>query len=62
MAALALESYLAGVDPAAARTVTALDEAIRAAHPGFDVAIKYKILTYALAGDWRTWVCAVPGT
>lgn len=55
----ALEAYLAGVDPAAAPVVVALDEAIRDAHPGFDVAIKYRILMYALDGDWRTWVCAI---
>ena len=53
------ETYLAGVDPVAAPVVVALDRAIRAAHPGFDVAIRYRILLYALDGDWRTWVCAV---
>ena len=58
----ALDTYLAGVDPAAAPLVVALDEAIRKAHPGFDVAIKYKILMYALRGDWRTWVCAIDAT
>lgn len=55
----ALETYLADVDPAAAPAVRALDAAIRAAHPDFDVAIKYRLLMYALAGDWRHWVCAV---
>ncbi len=58
----ALDTYLAGVDPAAAPLVVALDEAIRKAQPGFDVAIKYKILMYALRGDWRTWVCAIDAT
>ena len=52
-------TYLAGVDPAAAPVVVALDEAIRDAHAGFDVAIKYRILMYTLGGDWRTWVCAI---
>jgi hypothetical protein len=55
----ALETYLGGVDPAAAPLVLALDGVIREAHPGFDVAIKYRILMYALHGDWRTWVCAI---
>jgi hypothetical protein len=55
----ALKTYLTGVEPAAAPLVTALDNAIGKAHPGFDVAIKYKILLYALGGDWRTWVCAI---
>jgi hypothetical protein len=58
----ALETYLVGVDAAATPLVVALDEAIRKAHPGFDVAIKYRILMYALRGDWRTWVCAIDAT
>jgi hypothetical protein len=58
----ALETYLAGVDVAAAPLVVALDQAARKAHPDFDVAIKYKILMYALHGDWRTWVCAIDAT
>ena len=59
MTSSALDAYLAGVDPAARPLVVALDEAIRAAHPGFDVAVKYRILMYALGGDWRRWVCAI---
>ena len=57
-----LETYLVGVDAAATPLVVALDEAIRKAHPGFDVAIKYRILMYALRRDWRTWVCAIDAT
>jgi hypothetical protein len=55
----ALETYLAGVDAAAAPLVVALDRAVRKANPGFDVTIKYGILMYALRGDWRTWICAI---
>jgi hypothetical protein len=55
----AFEAYLAGVDAPAAPLVVALDKAVRKAYPDFDVAIKYKILTYALHSDWRTWVCAI---
>lgn len=58
----ALQTYLAGIDPAAAPLVVALDEAIRKAQPDFDVAIKYKMLMYALRGDWGTWVCAIDAT
>jgi len=58
----ALETYLAGVDPGAAPLVIALDDAITTAHPGFDVAIKYGLLMYALERDWRTWVCAIGTT
>jgi hypothetical protein len=55
----ALDAYIAGSTPEAARLVEELDEAIRAEHSGFDVAIKYHILTYAIDRDWRRWVCAV---
>jgi hypothetical protein len=58
----ALETYLAGADPAAAPLVTSLDEIIRTAGPELDVAIKYGILMYGLNGDWRTWVCALQAT
>jgi hypothetical protein len=60
--ATALQTYLADVDPAAAPALTALDEVIRGAHPGFDVAVKYHLLMYALDADWRTWVCAINAT
>jgi hypothetical protein len=55
----ALEEYLAGVTPSAKPLIVALDKAVRKAHPGFDVAIKYGILMYALDADWRTWVAAI---
>jgi hypothetical protein len=58
----ALGTYLVGVDPTTVPLVVALDEAVRKAHPDFDVAIKYRILMYALHGDWRTWVCAIDVT
>jgi hypothetical protein len=54
-----LDSYLAGVDPATAPLVMALDSAIRKESPGLDVAVKYKILMYTVRKDWRTWVCAI---
>jgi hypothetical protein len=54
-----LSDYLAGVEPGAVPKVVALDRAIRRAYPEFDVAIKYRILMYTLAADWRTWVCAI---
>jgi hypothetical protein len=55
----ALESYLKAADQRAKPLVADLDDAIRKAHPGFDVAVKYGLLMYALQGDWRTWVCAI---
>lgn len=59
MGSQALEDYLATVDEADHAGVRALHDAVLAAHPGFDVAVKYRILTYALGRDWRHWVCAV---
>ena len=55
-----LEEYIAGlVDRRAEPNVRTLDRVIRKTHPELDVAIKYKILMYALKGDFRTWVCAI---
>ena len=58
----ALQTYLAGRGPKVASLVAALDQAIRTAHSDFDVAVKYKMLMYALGGDWRHWVCAIGET
>lgn len=55
-----LEDYIASlVDPRGEHVVRELDRTIRKAHPGFDAAIKYKILMYGLEGDFHTWVCAI---
>ena len=62
MSSPALDTYLEGADPAAAKLLTSLDESIRAACTDLDVAIKYGILMYGLRGDWRTWVCALQAT
>jgi hypothetical protein len=59
MSSSALEKYLAGVDPQAARVVRELDRVITSTYPDFDLAIKYRILMYALGGDFGTWVCAI---
>jgi hypothetical protein len=62
MSSPALTTYLdrlTGDDRAAAPNLTALDDAIVAVEPGFAVAVKYKMLMYAVPGDWRHWVCAV---
>ena len=62
MSSTTLQDYLAAIKPVAAPIVVALDDAIRTAQPDLDVAIKYRTLTYALRGDWHTWVCAVQAT
>lgn len=54
-----LPEYLASIDPTRRDDVVALNAAILAAYPAFDVAIKYRLLTYGLDDDWRTWVCAI---
>jgi hypothetical protein len=59
MRSAALEAYVKGVEPRARPLVVDLDEAIHAAQPDLEVAIKYGLLLYALRGDWRTWVCAI---
>jgi hypothetical protein len=53
------EEYVAGVDARAVPIVRELDRVITSTHPDFDLAIKYKILMYALKGDFGTWVCAI---
>lgn len=54
-----LEEYLAGIDPAKADLVVELDRLVRAAAPELDVAIKYRMLTYALDANWWRWVAAI---
>ena len=60
MSAQVLEDYIATLaDPRGERVVRELDRVIRATQSDFDVAIKYRILMYALPGDFHTWVCAI---
>jgi hypothetical protein len=60
MSANVLEEYIATLaDPRGERVVRELDRVIRATQSDFDVAIKYRILMYALNGDFQTWVCAI---
>jgi hypothetical protein len=59
MRSAALEAYVKGAEPRAGPLVLDLDQAIHAAQPDLEVAIKYGLLMYALRGDWGTWVCAI---
>jgi hypothetical protein len=54
-----LQTYLTGLAPDREALTRQLDAAIRTSHPGFDLAVKYGILMYALGGDWRHWVVAL---
>jgi hypothetical protein len=60
MSAPVLEEYIATLaDPRGERVVRELDRVIRTTQPDLEVAIKYRILMYALQGDFHTWVCAI---
>jgi hypothetical protein len=55
-----LEEYIASlVDARGELVVRQLDRIIRETRPDLKAAIKYKILMYALRGDFHTWVCAI---
>jgi hypothetical protein len=54
-----LDGYVVGLPPEREALVRRLHAAIATAHPGFDVAIKYGLLMYAIGGDWRHWVVSV---
>ncbi len=59
MGGSARDTYLEGVDPRVAPVVLELDRLIMEAAPDLLAAIKYRILMYALKGDYRAWVCAI---
>ena len=55
----ARDTYLENVDPRRASIVRELDRLVRAAGPDLVPAVKYRLLMYALKGDYRAWVCAI---
>lgn len=55
----ARETYIANIDPALVPAVLELDRAVMAACPELDSKISYQMLTYALKGDFRHWICAI---
>ncbi|MHB9133903.1 MAG: DUF1801 domain-containing protein [Armatimonadota bacterium] len=57
--ASALDTFLAGVDTRFVPIVHALDRAVRRASADLETKISYQMLTYALAGDFRHWICAI---
>jgi hypothetical protein len=57
-----LEQYLDVYDDEAGAVFVQLDDAIRAAAPELESAIKYRLLSYTVERDWRHWVCAVNAT
>ena len=59
MGGSARDTYLEGVDARVAPVVLELDRQIMEAAPDLQAAVKYRILMYALKGDYRAWVCAI---
>lgn len=59
MTETAREKYFAGIDTRFVPVARAIDEAITNAHPELDTKISYQMLTYALGGDFRHWICAI---
>ena len=59
MGKAARNAYLETVDSRLAPIVMALDRAILAGRPDLDVAVKYRMLMYGVAADFRHWVCAI---
>ncbi|MGB9299376.1 MAG: DUF1801 domain-containing protein [Anaerolineae bacterium] len=53
------DTFIDGIDTHFVPMVLALDRAVLAACPDFDTRIYYRMLTYALAGDFRHWICAI---
>jgi len=58
----ALETFIADVDAARQPLVRALDRAVLAADPDLTAAVKWRQLTYALAGDFHHWICSIDVT
>jgi hypothetical protein len=56
------DEYLLGIDPAHAARVTELDGLVRTAAPELGAAVKYRMLTYAIDGNWWRWVAAISTT
>lgn len=57
-----LDAFISNVDPRFAPVVISLDRAISDADPGLTAAVKWRQLTYALAGDFHHWICAIAVT
>ena len=57
-----LDEYLTAARPEDAwdeAAIRELDGVVRAAAPDLESAVKYRILMYTRAGDWRHWICAI---
>lgn len=59
MSDLARETFIADIDERFVPIVLALDRAVLGAGHALDTKISYQMLTYALAGDFQHWICAI---
>ena len=55
----AVDAYLEAIDEGRAPIVLELDRLVMSEAPALRAAVKYRILMYALAGDYRAWVVAI---
>ena len=53
------DTFIDGIYTRFVPLALALDRAVLAARPDFYTHISYRMLTYALAGDFRHWICAI---
>ena len=56
------ETYIKTIDQRFAPLVVELDRAITATRPDPEAAVKYRMLRYAVQGDFRHWICAIGAT
>jgi hypothetical protein len=52
-------TFLDGLRPELRPVASSIREAVLAAWPGLDEAIKWRRLTFTQAGNWHHWVCAI---
>lgn len=55
----ARETYIRGIDPVRVPLVEALDRVVTDTMPDLDVRIYYRMLAYAVAGDFHRWICCI---
>jgi hypothetical protein len=57
--AVAVEQWLARLDPPTRAEVEQVGQVVTEADPRMEGAVKWGRLTYSLEGNWHHWLCAV---
>ncbi|MGH3315492.1 MAG: DUF1801 domain-containing protein [Nocardioidaceae bacterium] len=57
--AVAVEQWLANLEPPARAEVEEVGQVVTEADPRMERAVKWGRLTYSLEGHWHHWLCAV---